>query len=178
MILAISVIISFAATRFSSAAKTQGYFVPMAEHQLYNVGHNLVMRSRPSSNNVDWWQDLSNLNKRNTPIATHRLGKNYEDDDTIDNEEPVDLHKGEFCVDVSTFGPIEYDSAPVKVCDTTFSKKCDDKYHMVIREIRNFCLCWIVIILYSCYCITRYQWIRTIIALTFPSQICKNYYAD
>ena len=65
------------------------------------------------------------VNKRNIPSV--RQGKAYEDDvipggEAEADQESVDLHKGEFCVDVSTFGPVQYDITPVEVCDSTFSK--------------------------------------------------------
>ena len=75
------------------------------------------------------------VNKRNIPSV--RQGKAYEDDvipggEAEADQESVDLHKGEFCVDVSTFGPVQYDITPVEVCDSTFSKKCEDRYETVI----------------------------------------------
>ena len=39
----------------------------------------------------------------------------------------VDLHKQDFCVDVSTYGPVQYDKKAVKVCDSTFRKNCRDR---------------------------------------------------
>ena len=48
------------------------------------------------------------------------------------DKKSVDLHKGEFCVDVSTYGPTKYDKKPVKVCDSTFVKNCKDRSEQVI----------------------------------------------
>ena len=65
------------------------------------------------------------VNKRNTE-ATDRQG--YENEEA---PKEVDLHKGEFCVDVSTYGPVKYDKKPVKVCDSTFVKNCEDRSEQV-----------------------------------------------
>ena len=45
--------------------------------------------------------------------------------------ETVDLHSGEFCVDVSTFGPVLYDATPREKCTTVFNKQCEDKTEQV-----------------------------------------------
>ena len=134
MILAISVITFFATPSLSSAIKAHGQYVPMASE-----GKMWYTKSGPSS---------SFINKRNTP-SVPRQGKNY-DDDTIDNGgETVDLHKGEFCVDVSTYGPIEYDHVPVEVCDSTFTKQCETKYDEVITTISQVFLSQMNAFVYS-----------------------------
>ena len=38
--------------------------------------------------------------------------------------ETVDLHNGEFCVDVSTYGAVTFEATPREKCDTTFQKQC------------------------------------------------------
>ena len=43
----------------------------------------------------------------------------------------VDLHNQEFCVDVSTFGPISFEAEPREKCDTTFEKRCETKSEQV-----------------------------------------------
>ena len=45
--------------------------------------------------------------------------------------ETVDLHNGEFCVDVSTFGPVSFEATPREKCDTTFAKQCETKNEQV-----------------------------------------------
>ena len=72
----------------------------------------------------------SALNKRNTP-RNARQGTAYEDAAPSDDPKTVDLHKGEFCVDVSTYGPVEYDHEYKNVCDSTFSKQCEQRYEEV-----------------------------------------------
>jgi len=49
--------------------------------------------------------------------------------------ETVDLHSGEFCVDVSTFGPVLYDATPREKCTTVFNKQCEDKTEQVCDEV-------------------------------------------
>ena len=39
----------------------------------------------------------------------------------------MDLHSGEFCVDVSTFGDIVFENQGREACDTTFEKVCETK---------------------------------------------------
>jgi len=117
--------------------------------------HNQVlhMNSHPSSidqgqHGPRWYTKegpgSSYVNKRNTPV---RQGKAYEDDvipgDSAEEPETVDLHSGEFCVDVSTFGPVEYDIAPVEVCDSTFAKQCEDRYEEVCDDVTEM-VCEIV----------------------------------
>ena len=41
--------------------------------------------------------------------------------------ELVDLHNGEFCVDVSEWGDIEYTEVERDKCDSTFDKVCEMK---------------------------------------------------
>ena len=46
-------------------------------------------------------------------------------------DEGVDLHSGEFCVDVSTFGDIVFENQGREACDTTFEKECETKTEQV-----------------------------------------------
>jgi hypothetical protein len=80
------------------------------------------------------------LNKRNS-LSMYNNGNMSEKNQTLehvgmmkDNNGLVDLHKGEFCVDVSTYGQIEYDNAKIEVCDSTFAKQCTNKYKEVILK--------------------------------------------
>ena len=43
----------------------------------------------------------------------------------------VDLHNGEFCVDVSEWGDIEYTEVERQKCDSTFNKVCEMKRESV-----------------------------------------------
>ena len=45
--------------------------------------------------------------------------------------EVVDLHSGEFCVDVSTYGDVVFEPKSREKCDTTFAKQCEDKTEQV-----------------------------------------------
>ena len=46
----------------------------------------------------------------------------------------MDLHSGEFCVDVSTFGDIVFENQGREACDTTFEKVCETKTEQVSPE--------------------------------------------
>ena len=54
-----------------------------------------------------------------------------------DASELVDLHNGEFCVDVSEWGDVEYTPLEREQCDSTFEKKCEMKTEQVVRLIQN-----------------------------------------
>jgi len=49
--------------------------------------------------------------------------------------EVVDLHSGEFCVDVSTYGAVVFEPTSREKCDTTFMKQCEDKNEQVCDEV-------------------------------------------
>lgn len=125
MIRAIPVVLLIVAPMLSSAIKAQGHFVPMG-HKEVDADGKLWYTTSANSRSL--------VNKRNTP-SIPRQGRNYEDDQINNNPEQVDLHKGEFCVDVSTYGPIQYDHVPVEVCDSTFAKQCEDRYEEVCDDV-------------------------------------------
>ena len=54
-------------------------------------------------------------------------------------DEGVDLHSGEFCVDVSTFGDIVFENQGREACDTTFERVCETKTEQVSQVERQFC---------------------------------------
>lgn len=125
MIRAIPVLVLIVAPMLSSAIKAQGHFVAMEDHEANIEGHKWYTTAG---------HPRSLLHKRNTP-SIPRQGRNYEDDTINGNPETVDLHKGEFCVDVSTYGPIQYDHVPIEVCDSTFAKQCEDRYEEVCDDV-------------------------------------------
>ena len=47
--------------------------------------------------------------------------------------EVVDLHSGQFCVDVSTYGDVVYEPTSREKCDTQFQKVCEDKSEQVLH---------------------------------------------
>ena len=63
-------------------------------------------------------------------------------DDVVDvltsrhRRDTLDPH-GEFCVDVSTYGPVIFNQTTQKKCDSTFTKTCEDKDERVSRHMRN-----------------------------------------
>ena len=46
----------------------------------------------------------------------------------------VDLHSGEFCVDVSTYGLVKFERTPRNKCDTTFEKICEERNQQVTQK--------------------------------------------
>ena len=122
MFLSIAVLIL--APIVSSAIKINGQFQPMSDHS--------------SLDGNQWYTKI--VNKRNTgPIDRQGYGND-------EAPKEVDLHKGEFCVDVSTYGPVKYDKKPVKVCDSTFVKNCKDRSEQVSKSNKK--IATIQIILY------------------------------
>jgi len=49
--------------------------------------------------------------------------------------EVVDLHSGEFCVDVSTYGDVVFEPTTREKCDTQFQKQCETKSEQVCDEV-------------------------------------------
>ena len=47
----------------------------------------------------------------------------------------VDLHNKEFCVDVSTYLPVEWQEVEAEQCDTVFVKQCEDREEDVCAEV-------------------------------------------
>ena len=52
--------------------------------------------------------------------------------------EVVDLHSGEFCVDVSTYKDVEFLPESQNKCSSTFEKRCEDKTEQVSFWYRRF----------------------------------------
>ena len=53
----------------------------------------------------------------------------------IVDEKPVDLHNKQFCVDVSTYEPLEWVEKEGEECSTEFVKKCEEKRQNVCAEV-------------------------------------------
>ena len=117
MILLIPVIVLLLAPVFSASVTLNGRFMPATK-----------------TNSNLWYTKYgpapSFANKRNTQGLT-RQATSYENDQGPSETKTVDLHKGEFCVDVSAYGPVTYDKKAVKVCDTSFVKQCEDRSEQV-----------------------------------------------
>jgi hypothetical protein len=47
----------------------------------------------------------------------------------------VDLHGDQFCVDISSYGPVEWVEEDAQECETPFVKKCDQKSENVCAEV-------------------------------------------
>ena len=52
-----------------------------------------------------------------------------------DSTDSADLHSGEFCVDISTFSPVQWREEEAESCTTEFVKKCEDKKEKVCGEV-------------------------------------------
>ena len=121
MIVSIQVILLLLAPLFSASVTLNGRFMPMTK-----TNKNLWYTKYGPAPSISY--------KRNTQALT-RQGKSYDNNPApapSEDQKLVDLHKGEFCVDVSAFGPVTYDKKAVKVCDTTFVKQCEDRSEQVI----------------------------------------------
>ena len=124
--IAVSFFVLALAPFITHAIKSDGKFTPSqmtGRLQTNMVGGHRWYTAESSS--------TTTLKKRDLQ-AKPRQNKGYGEDDEITNGETVDLHKGEFCVDVSTYGEIEYDPIPKEVCDSTFAKVCEDRNEKVI----------------------------------------------
>lgn len=84
----------------------------------------------------NWWFTITGISKRF--LNQGQTGQLYiqESNDTQTTNRrigvPANLHKGEFCVDVSTYSEIQYDNATIEVCDSTFAKKCTKQFKKVV----------------------------------------------
>merc|ERR1712141_915678 len=52
--------------------------------------------------------------------------------------EVVDLHSGEFCVDVSTYGLVEFEPTPREKCDSTFNKFVKLRMSRCVTKLPKF----------------------------------------
>ena len=88
------ILLTIVVPTFSSSIKTYMPFSSVAETQMNIDGNRWNTKFEPSHSNV-----IKRSTQANSPT----------DDSTSDIGKYVDLHKDEFCVDVSTYGPIKYD---------------------------------------------------------------------
>ena len=61
-----------------------------------------------------WVASAASLSRTDWPSLMQRLRR-----------EVVDLHSGEFCVDVSTYGDVVFEPTTREKCDTQFQKQCE-----------------------------------------------------
>jgi len=76
------------------------------------------------------WLSLSSRVKRQD-ADTPKDAKDAKEKAAAAADGPVDLHSGEFCVDVSTFGEVTFEATPREKCETTFQKNCEEKTDQV-----------------------------------------------
>ena len=62
-------------------------------------------------------------------LLSYSKGANEEDEDDID------LHNKEFCVDVSAFKPLEWVEREGESCTTEFVKQCEEKRENVCADV-------------------------------------------
>ena len=86
----------------------------------------------------NWWITISGISKRllQKPSPSGISEKLYDSEIALNTQESMTYnHKGTFCVDVSTFGEVEYKDVKIEVCDSTFTKQCTDQY----KEVNSNC---------------------------------------
>merc|ERR1719422_582562 len=64
-----------------------------------------------------------------------RRNVNYGNTDTGAQENTVDLHNKEFCVDVSTYQPVVWEEVDAEQCDTVFVKQCEERSEEVCADV-------------------------------------------
>ena len=111
------IVLTIVVPTFSRSVNIYTPFLPMTEPQINIDGNQWYTKFEHSH---------SNIIKRSTNTNSTK------DDSSSDIGKYVDLHKDEFCVDVSTYGPTQYDEKSVKVCDSTFVKNCKDRSKEVV----------------------------------------------
>merc|ERR1719323_2409744 len=102
-----------------------------------------LLQPEPVSGALQTWTPISRGHrtaksydlKKQSPKSQHwieRRTANYNSDNNNDN---VDLHNKEFCVDVSTYQPVVWQEVDAEQCDTVFVKQCEDKTEEVCADV-------------------------------------------
>ena len=74
---------------------------------------------------------------QSNPASQHLIARrtaNYGAPGASDSN-AVDLHNKEFCVDVSTYLPVEWQEVEAEQCDTVFVKQCEDREEEVCADV-------------------------------------------
>jgi hypothetical protein len=79
------------------------------------------------------WLSLSSRVKRQDDATDAKDASDAKD--SSKEKAAVDLHSGEFCVDVSTYGEVVFEAKPRDKCHTTFQKKCEQKTDQVTSRM-------------------------------------------
>merc|ERR1712066_436004 len=83
------------------------------------------------------WRPISRSKElQSNPASQHLIERrtaNYGAPSAPDSN-AVDLHNKEFCVDVSTYLPVEWKEVEAEQCDTAFVKQCEDREEDVCAE--------------------------------------------
>merc|ERR1712117_345012 len=84
------------------------------------------------------WRPISRSKElQSNPASQHLIERrtaNYGAPSAPDSN-AVDLHNKEFCVDVSTYLPVEWKEVEAEQCDTAFVKQCEDREEDVCAEV-------------------------------------------
>ena len=97
--------------------------------------------SNETIGNKNWWITISGISKRllQKPSPSGISEKLYDSEIAVNTQESMTYNqKGTFCVDVSTFGEVEYKDVKIEVCDSTFTKQCTDQYKEVNLNFRTY----------------------------------------
>ena len=99
--------------------------------------------SNETIGNKDWWITISGISKRllQKPSTSGISEKLYDSEIAVNTPESMIYNqKGTFCVDVSTFGEVEYKDVKIEVCDSTFTKQCTDQYKEVNSNLQTYAI--------------------------------------
>merc|ERR1712029_683425 len=84
------------------------------------------------------WRPISRSKElQSNPASQHLIERrtaNYGAPSSPDSN-AVDLHNKEFCVDVSTYLPVEWKEVEAEQCDTAFVKQCEDREEEVCADV-------------------------------------------
>ena len=69
------------------------------------------------------------------PPSQHLIERRTANYGAPESDKNVDLHNKEFCVDVSTYLPVEWQEVEAEQCDTVFVKQCEDREEEVCADV-------------------------------------------
>ena len=107
-----------------SREPTWATFLPHTQQQRARSVQPLFRRGRQE-------QLAVNFSPSEDPAAAYGASEPQPEEE----QEPVDLHNKEFCVDVSTFDPVTWVEREGEECETVFVKQCEDKTENVCADV-------------------------------------------
>ena len=108
----------------------------------------------------NWWITISGISKRllQKPSPSGISEKLYDSEIAVNTQDSMTYNqKGTFCVDVSTFGEVEYKDVKIEVCDSTFTKQCTDQYKEVNSNFQTYFIIYREVIEFPFTCILNYS---------------------